>query len=640
MKRTGSARAIRSTALVILASWVTGFAPWSRAQTPPLGVPSITAATKGPDQINLAWPAVSNPGYGYLVEIQSDADSRFSSWQELKPVPRASGYTCDSTVTIRGATCSISDPAGAHVYNPASNGVPPWVTEPQYVDPVDGSPVQFIAASLKPNTAYSFRVRSYSAAGTGPYSNVSAATTANYTKRFVSPTGKDSNDGTAADDAHAWLTLAHGSSALACGQVLMIRGGSYRSDRISMSQACSAASRAVVLVNPGETAAIVSGQPGADSAVVLNGSYLVVDGLVSAAVSPSNDYQFVVTGAHNALFHIEAHPAIIPNATGGVALRGVYSLLYGSYLHDSGSPDATQNPSGNGGFVLVVEGASNNVIWSNHLTRGGHDVSLCVRRCIHNRWLNNIMDGGWGMGFEAIQQSQYNLVEGSFVKDVGQSVAFYKPSFELSSGFNTLRRNTSVNGKSWAVEVSALYGGDTAAGNLVYNNVFYAPGGCLFQSHNDGGLGVAAYDNNVWANNICYKFSGGSATDIYLGNTKSQFVSNTFLSVGATGPLRDRRVLIWSHDTPGGFEYPVTVAEADLKYSPPFSGNAALTVAPRFVDEVNSDFHLLPGSPLIGAGTRITDTVWGTALGTADLGAFGILRVSPVPPGGPPARVP
>jgi len=46
------------------------------------------------------------------------------------------------------------------------------VTEEQYVDPVDGSPAQFIAASLKPNTAYIFRVRSYSTARAGRYSNL------------------------------------------------------------------------------------------------------------------------------------------------------------------------------------------------------------------------------------------------------------------------------------------------------------------------------------------------------------------------------------------------------------------------------------------------------------------------------------
>jgi hypothetical protein len=64
------------------------------------------------------------------------------------------------------------------------------------------------------------------------------------------------------------------------------------------------------------------------------------------------------------------------------------------------------------------------VIWSNHLTRGGHDTSLCTNGCSYNRWLNNVMDGGWGIGFEAIQGSQFNLVEGNVIKDVGQLVAF------------------------------------------------------------------------------------------------------------------------------------------------------------------------------------------------------------------------
>jgi len=79
-----------------LAGWATALAPWAHAQTGALGVPSITATAKGPNQINLTWAAVSNPGYGYLIEIQSDADSRYATFQEIRPVPKASGYTCDS----------------------------------------------------------------------------------------------------------------------------------------------------------------------------------------------------------------------------------------------------------------------------------------------------------------------------------------------------------------------------------------------------------------------------------------------------------------------------------------------------------------------------------------------------------------
>jgi len=141
---------------------------------------SIAAAAKGPNQINLTWRGVLNPVDGYLVEIQSDADSRYSSYTELQPIPKAGGYTCNPSVQHNGASCNISDPSGVHVYNPPTNGIPYWVTEATYIDPQDGSPAQFIAWGLKSNTNYNFRVRSYSGNTFGSYSAIATATTANY----------------------------------------------------------------------------------------------------------------------------------------------------------------------------------------------------------------------------------------------------------------------------------------------------------------------------------------------------------------------------------------------------------------------------------------------------------------------------
>jgi hypothetical protein len=92
-------------------------------------------------------------------------------------------------------------------------------------------------------------------------------------------------------------------------------------------------------------------------------------------------------------------------------------------------------------------------------------------------------------------------------------------------------------GKSNGLEVSALYGGDTTVGTLVYNNIFYQPQACYFQSHNGG---ISAYDNVLFANNICYRMTG-NATDIYLGNKNSRIVNNDILSVDASGaPQPDR----------------------------------------------------------------------------------------------------
>jgi uncharacterized protein (TIGR03437 family) len=606
-----------------------GLSPWLAGQTVQLGVPAIAAVVKGPDQINLVWAAVPNPGYGYLVEIQSAGDNRYAAWQELEPIPPAAGYQCDSTVQFRGAACTIGDPAGVHVYAPPTNGVPYWVTEPTYIDPQDGSAAQFIAWGLKPDTSYSFRVRTYSGSASptyGAYSNTATAAASNYVARYVSPTGNDANDGTVQDDTHAWRTLSHATGAIGCGQVLIVKGGNYPADRIGMSRNCSAGNKAVVLVNPGDTAAITSGLPGADNTVGLTGSYAVVDGIVSAA-SPAGDYAIVLGGHHNALLNVEAHPPVIPTQKNGVNLVGDHNLVYHSYLHDAFSPDATQNPSGNNGWVLTVQGGGAvwNVIWGNHLTRGGHDVSLCKSGCSYNRWLNNIMDGGWGMAFEAIESSQFNLIEGNFVKDVGQLVAFYKPAFELSDANNTVRRNISVNAKSNGLEISALEGGSSAVNELVYNNVFYSPGSCIFQSQNGS---VASYDGDIYANNICYKLSG-NATDIYQANKNGKIMYNDILSTDAAGnPLPDKSIFIWNHGAQADFQYPKTLAYAEQNYSPPFSHNNGLDVPPQFVDEAHFDFHLSPGSPLTGAGTSMVDPQWGATVGTTDLGAFGIASVS------------
>ena len=190
---------------------------------------TATAIPKGPNQINLTWTAQPDPGYGYIVEIQSPDDSRYSIFTEMRPIPRAMGYSCDPSINWigKGTGCTISDPAGAYVYNPAVSGIPTWVTEPQYVDPQDGTAVQFIAAGLMRNSRYTFRVRTYKgnvAPTYGAYSNTVTATTTDYPVRYISTTGNDANDGTAIDDAHAWRTMGMAAS-VPCGTLVIAMGG-------------------------------------------------------------------------------------------------------------------------------------------------------------------------------------------------------------------------------------------------------------------------------------------------------------------------------------------------------------------------------------------------------------------------------
>lgn len=546
-----------------------------------LSRPSLSATVKGPNQINLTWGAVPDPGYGYLVEIQSAGDTRYTAWTELQPVPSASGYT--------------DDPAGNHIYKPPTNGVATWVTEPQYLDPQDGTAAQFITAGLKPATRYKFRARVYCwnrMSDYSDYSNVVAATTAAYPMRYVAPSGSDSADGSA---TAPWATLSHAATALACGQVLMVAAGTYPSDAINMSQNCTAANKAVILLTPGAGAAVLVPKAGADRAIVLGGNNLVIDGI--SVLTATNDYEILLGGSHNALLNVET------GAGWGVHLvHADHALIYRSYLHDAGTI-----LNAGGGFPLTLEASAENVVWSNHFTRGAHDVSLCKGGCTHNRWLNNIMDGGWGMGFEAIEQSNNNLLEGSVIYHVQYLLgSTYKPCVELSSAHNTARRNLLIGCKTWAFEVSALYGGDSAQGILIYNNTIVEAGGCLFQSTNDGGgMGDAAYDGFIWANNTC-SYTGPTATDMYRANVTSQVVASNFV-----GPTVGSKAFIWGHTAPaaaGGSQYPATLTDAQNNYSPPFSLN--VSVPPRFIDALNGDYHLHSRSRVVSNAITITDSIW------------------------------
>jgi tetratricopeptide (TPR) repeat protein len=85
---------------------------------------------------------------------------------------------------------------------------------------------------------------------------------------------------------------------------------------------------------------------------------------------------------------------------------------------------------------------------------------------------------------------------------------------------------------------------------------------------------------------------------------------------------------MWNQLGGGAYETLKSVGAADRSYNPAFFRNQAVSVAPRFVDEANFDFHLSASSPLLDAGIAIADAEWGSTVGPPDLGAFGIAATS------------
>lgn len=553
-----------------------------------LDTPTITAIPKGPNQINLTWAGVTNPGWGYKVEIQSNSDSRYTNWTEL-------------AITRNGR-----------------NYLPYWVTEPQYTDVLDGSgtsagsPAQFQMYSLAYGTLYNFRVRTYAKTDAGVetfgnYSNTASATTLTPTTiRYVTPGGAGSQNGTSW--ANAWPRISS-ANGVAAGTLVLVRSGSYASDNINPTGSGTQTNRIIFEAEPvaGTTVTITSssGIP-----MLLNTNYVIVDG-INFDVNYSDYMVQMLGGSRNAIANLEVDAN---GASGAVAILSSYNLIHYCYLHDAGVYTDQES-----GYVvaLLFESADRNVVQYSNMRRGGHDTGLTKGGADYNQWKNNLHDGGWGLGLEAVGSPicTYNLFEGSVFKDMAQAGHAYKPGIEASGNYNTVRRNIVYDGYTKGLEISDFTGAATGAiGNLVYNNTVVHNG--------DNGIVNWSAVNNKVKNNIFYD------------NTAPEFLDDA----AAKNNVYERN--LFSNPSTANiisidYGSSITLAAAASSDPSEFINNYDSSKTINFLDYANRELHLKSNSQLIDLGVSVTDSTWGTIgySGSApDLGAFEYFTAGTAPP--------
>jgi hypothetical protein len=558
-----------------------------------LDAPSITATAKGPNQINLTWSEVADPGYGYKIEIQSANDSRYSSWTEIATIPY-------------------------------------WVTESHYKDPQDDTASQYPVFSLRNNTFYSFRVRTYKG-DTSPvystYSTTASATTRNYTAYYVNGT-TGTNNATCGALASPCMTISYAINTrdlASSGRVIIISSGNYANDYIHPVRSGSAGvdNKIVIMAEPGSVVNITSSNA---IPILLSYNYIVIDGIT--VTSDYDDNMVYVSANYNALANCEFDGS--GNVSWGPAIRGSHNLVHGVYSHDFGAANI------DAGSTMQIVGsatpANYNIVQYSLLRRGSHDTGLTKNNASYNQWMNNIMDGGWGLGWEAVSDSfascTYNLFEGNIVKDAAKNktIINYKPGIEISGDYNTIRRNLILDGNrtgtnsdpSPGIEISTIVGYG-AHHNLIYNNTIYHNGGraIIFM---DGTV-----NDNIIANNMMY-YNYGDTT--YCTNSLNVHIrgvtTNTVVhhnqilykdwTTGIENP-NQANIMLYSNNC-------MSLSTAESTYGATFYNN--VTYTPDFVSE-GSDFHLNSNSQLVDAGQVVTDTTWGTITyrGTApDLGAY------------------
>ncbi len=559
-----------------------------------LDAPAITAAAKGPNQINLTWSAVPDPGYGYKIEIQSAADSRYSSWTEIATAPY-------------------------------------WVTESHYKDPQDNTASQYPVFSLRNNTSYSFRVRTYKGDASpvySTYSNTASVTTRNYVAYYVNITsGADNTACGALASPCRTISYAINTRDLAAGgRVIIISAGNYANDYIRPVRSGSAGvdNKIVIMAEPGSTVNITSSNT---NPISVSYNYVVIDGIT--VTSDYNDNMVAISGSYNALANCEFDGS--GNVSWGPLIAGSYNLVHGVYSHDFGSADV------DAGSAMQTVGstipANYNIIQYSLLRRGSHDTALTKNNANYNQWMNNVMDGGWGIGWAVVSDSYAvsanNLFEGNIVRDTAKNktITNYKPGIQISGDYNTIRRNVIYDGNrtgtnsnpSPGIEISRLTGYG-AHHNLIYNNAIYHNGGraIVFM---DG----ASENDNIIANNIMYYNYGDTAycpnsLNVHIrGVTTNTVVHHNQIlykdwTTGIENPNQGNMVL-YSNNC-------MSLSTAESNYGVMFYNN--VTYTPNFVSE-SSDFHLNSNSQLIDAGQVVTDATWGTLSyrGTApDIGAY------------------
>ena len=592
------------------------------AEVRALDAPTVTATAKGPNQINLTWAAVSNPGYGYLIEIQSAGDSRYSSYTEIAPWKQASG---DSALRN-------TDPSCTYCYNPTSNHIPYWVTRGHYRDTQDDTAAQFIIFGLKPNTLYNVRVRSYSpypSATYSTYSNVASARTLNYTVRYVNTlTGSDTNDGTNSTD-HAWKTINKACQTLTAGQVGIVVGGFYANDHCTTTNSGSSgtANKIVLMSNPGDTVTITS-FPASLYGIEVKHDYWVIDGINTSYAQSGGDALGLWRGNRGVWANSEHN---LKNTSVAPSMMGSNNRVQGLWIHDGGKETVDE------GSLFYLLGSdlapTGNVLAFNHFTRGAHDTGMELNQANlsglmgYNQWLNNIHDGGWGTGESFVDNGKndkneelpavhHSLSEGNVIAYVNQlTPSMFKIGTQLSGDYITIRNNLLFGLKDDGYEINSLRG--SAKNNLVYNNTIVSAGGrCFWTGKADAG----PYTGNTFVNNICYKVSLDGLTLPNNAPFTSYATDLTWVveynNFYGGNPLSTSGAVIYGE---GGTLQSITYAD---EHFPPFSFNDGLNVAPQFVNETAfADMHLTAASLMRGAGRAVTDWTWGT-IGQTDLGAF------------------
>jgi len=319
--------------------------------------------------------------------------------------------------------------------------------------------------------------------------SLSVAATAHAATYYVATTGNDSNAGT---EAAPFKTIARGSQAIAAGDTMLIRGGTYNETMLhsqngfKFTNGISVSARTRYSAYPGEKVII---SPATKVPMLLyfdtDSSYIEVNGITFNGTNTTSVGVIGLGYADDDSLLSTHHLRFSNNEVFGggfVAIRGVNNELIGNHIHHSKIYGIYA--AGNG---MLIEG---NVI---------HDI------------------GGHGLHLY-----KYGVGDLAPNNNIVRNNVFYNTGYEFyhSTDPNTKRQ----------VDAVLIRG----INNQFYNNIIYKSYGGVIVGYGTTGTLVAnntIYGNDTIGINISSKFAGGKnariINNIVYGNGGSQQIEDT-----------------------------------------------------------------------------------------------------------------
>jgi hypothetical protein len=212
---------------------------------------------------------------------------------------------------------------------------------------------------------------------------------------FVSPSGDDGNTGTSVGSP--WRTIAKANGRARSGDTVYLRGGEYLDDPIAPTASGQSGKPITYTAYQGERPVITSNTVlGLKDAVSLrNVSYIVIKKIVASGRQPSpaatiKSFITFEDAAYNEILDCEFQYA---EGWNGISFQGVshHNRIVRNRIDFVGAYN--KNGDDWGDSIWISEPAHSNLIASNYITRGGHD--LLRTRGYRNIVQDNVFDNDW-----------------------------------------------------------------------------------------------------------------------------------------------------------------------------------------------------------------------------------------------------